>query len=301
MKSWNLAFLFLLASVPALADPADWSYRAPILPVEPLADRLVEFPLTPEVFDAAQPDLSDLRVMSDSGLEAGHVIRVLEGSYRELQLEGRLFDRTFVPGSRASAILDFGSRILKNRIRVDTTGTEFRRTVRVEGSQDATTWERLREGAVLYRLPASEDARRVDLGLVSLPQNDFRYLRVSVFPGRDDAGEFRIVDIRSSREESVPPGLVEVPARSFEVVPDRGASDLHVDLGFRNLPLYELTLRVRDRQFYRNVTLFGRNAAERTVPTRNEDGRETTRVEAEPWHRMTSGVVHRFTADDEND
>jgi hypothetical protein len=58
---------------------ADWSGFAPIYVPGDVTKGLVELPVTPEVFDAAKPDLSDLRIFDSGGVETGYVLRLGSG------------------------------------------------------------------------------------------------------------------------------------------------------------------------------------------------------------------------------
>ena len=80
--------------------------------------------------------------------------------------------------------VDFGARGPRTRIDVETPGTDFRRRVSVEASQDGDAWEVLKKSDSLFsdRLRT----RLVQQGGDGLPDNDFRYLRITVFNAPDD-------------------------------------------------------------------------------------------------------------------
>ncbi len=272
---------------------------APIL-LDPLPERgVVDVELTPPVFDAAQPDLDDLRVVDADGKAVPHVLSRLQtaGTRRE-RLEVRLYNRAFVPGERSSVTVDFGEKVLKNVIRVQTPGENFRRRVMVEGSDDGVNWLVIRRGAFLFQISGDGWGGAYDKDRVSISDNDQRYLRVTVFNGPDDPDHVPIDDVGAWHRVVRQPRTVPVPVQSVDIeqLPRRRQTEMRLDLGYRNLPLYSLQLEASEENFFRTVEVFGRPCEERTVTVHLEDGTRRQRVEEEPWARVTRTAIHRYSA-----
>ena len=262
----------------------------------PSGKGVVELSLPPEVFAKARSDLADLRLASEAGGIVPYVLRVDMGKAgQSVSYEPkRMFNRVFVPRQRSSVTVDFGTRAKRTDIEVDTPGTNFRRRVQIEASQDGQSWQVLRKTAWLFRI--AREGAPYDHNRVALPDNDFRRVRITVFHAPDDPEEVPIRRVRARYLKSVPPRTVDVPLRSTEVrqKPRIKASEVLVDLGYENLPLHEVTMSFKDASFLRRVAILGRNRAKRTVVARVEGGPPRRREVDVPWTQLAGGTVHRF-------
>ncbi|MFC1671543.1 DUF3999 family protein [Planctomycetota bacterium] len=274
----------------------EWSHRAPIDIEKMPPGGVVETAVTPEVFDAARSDLADLRVGSAAGDEGAYVLRRAQGTSHRTPLDVKLYNRTYVAGKQSSVTIDFGSAVMKNRIDVETPGTNFRRRVVVEGSDDGAKWQTVRDGAFLFRVQAGAGGGEYDKRSVTLSDNNQRYLRVTVFNGGDDPDRVEVKDVKARRLVRVLPETVPVVVAGSEVKQDEKKRCTYVtlDLGYRNLPLHDLTLRFADGNFFRRVSVEGRNRTERIVKTRVEDGPAREKTVPEPWNRIRGGVLYRY-------
>jgi hypothetical protein len=280
---------------PAGAEEAgggERSHRAAVVVAALPEKGLVEFALTSEVHDLARADLADLRVVDETGDEVGYVLRRAEGRQRRERLDVRLYNRTFVPARQSSVTADFGEKVLKNRIEIETGGTDFRREVLVEGSDDGTSWRAVRKGAFLFRVARGPAGAGYDKTAVSLPDNDHRYLRVTVYHGPDDVG-VEIGQVRAWRLVAELPETAPVPVCGSEVVhrDDGRATEVTFDLGFRNLPLHELALDLADADFFRQVSVAGRNTRGGSMSARG-----SARGEETPWRSVGSAAIWRCSA-----
>ncbi len=278
-------------------DLKEWQWRAPIKPDEKgIEEGLVKFRVTPEVYDRTRPDLADLRVLAGNH-PLPWVKDMKRGTQRRVPLETELYNPTFRPGELNRVMVDFGGRVMKDSIRVVTPGENFKRRVKVEASQDADLWEILEEESFLFDVPTGPGPR-YSRDRVSLPRNDFRYLRITVYHDPDDPEEVPIREVRAWRREGEPAPLESVPVVDSLVEHDRenNLTLVELDLGYRNLPLHRLSLDFEDRNFHRYVTVWGRNQKKREVVRPLEGGRHRKETVEQPWERITSGNIHRYTA-----
>ncbi len=278
-------------------DWENWRYRASIEPAEEdPGEGVVEFKVAPEVYDRARRDLADLRVLAGNRI-LPWVTERRRGTQRSVQLETALYNPTYRPGEFNRVVVDFGERIMKDSIRVDTPGRDFKRRIRVEAGRDGETWEILQDDSFLFDVSAGPDGRyRRDR--VSLPGNDFRYLRITVYHDPDDPKEVPIEGVHAWRREGQPAPLVRAPVVESTVAQDRedNVTLITLDLGYRNLPLNRLRLDFEEADFHRYVTLWGRNATTREVVRRMEGGGERKVTVGQPWRRITDGHIHRYSA-----
>ncbi len=299
--------LALLAHFAAGADldPTEWPHTAPIEAEGRPEAGLVEFALTPEVFDLSQGDLrADLRVLDRLGRETPYSISIgaPETITREVEAV-KVYNRSYAPGKQSTATVDFGRRFLKNRVEIVTPGTNFRREVLIEASDDGLDWQEVREGAFLFRIAAGEDRPAYDKSTVSLPENNQRYLRLTVHNAPDDPDRVEIGAVRAWQLVRSPSETADVPVRIEGPTEDEehDTTEIILDLGYRNLPLYEIAMRFEDADFFRRVRVSGRNYVERPVQVEMEDGGVREKLVEEPWHEIARSGVYRYSSGDELD
>jgi len=287
-----LLLLIVLARAGAL-DASRWSHAADIRLNYVPARGVVEVSLPAEALDRANPDLSDLRVVSAGNREVGYVISAPGAAEQVVPLPVRLYNRTFLPGTSSRVTVDTGSGEMKNRVEIDTSGTNFRRTVRIEGSDDGRRWEVIRDNGMLFRV-SEEGTVAYDKQEVTFPDNNQRYLRITVFNGAGDPGTITIKAVKLYRRVAGPAKRVPVPVQSFAVQQVHGTMAISADLGYRNLPLQRITLQVPDKLFFRRVSVLGRNAKTRKVEVPVEDAPSGKRTMDEPWVPLGSGAIYRY-------
>ena len=273
-----------------------WPLIAPVRLAPPPARGLVEFELTPEAISKARGDLSDLRLTDGAGNIVPYVIRVDRGKAgKETPYEpARTYNPVYVSGKQSSVTVDFGNTATRTEIDVLTPGTNFRRRVMVEASPDGQSWQVLGKSDWLFNV-VHENGQYAK-SRVGLPDNDFRYLRVTVFHAPDDPAELPIEKVLARYVKSTPPVTAEVEVGSITVTekPRLKATEIEADLGFEKLPLCEVKLAFEDKLFMRRVEVLGRDSKTLTItqPVANAPARRR-QVDA-PWRSLGGGIIHRF-------
>ena len=293
MKRLVLACLFFAAAATALAafDTKEWQWKAPIQP-PPSATGFVLLPLPPAVFDQSQRGMNDLRILDDQGNLAPHLIE-REASAPSVEWKKvDLLNPVYQPGLHARVTLDFGSQVKKNLIRASLSGDNYRRKALVEGSVDGQQWDRLDDNLFLFAIHVPDHSYRVDT--LRLPENDFRYLRLTVFPMEDEK-EITIQSVEAALEKPAANAAADLPITSSSLRFDEKNREtiLDLDLGYRNLPIEELRLSIATPYFHRPYVLEGRNAARHTIRVRTETGWNDREEEA-PWNYAGGGVLYRL-------
>jgi len=285
----GLLLLIALGWAGAL-DLSRWSSVADIRLDRVPEKGIVAVDLPAEALDKASPDLSDLRVVQGKDRETAYVTSVPGTPEQIVPLPVRLYNRTFVPGVSSRVTVDTGSGAMKNRVAIDTFGTNFRRAVRIEGSDDGRSWQTIRADGMVFRV--WEDGQVLyDKQDVTFSDNNQRYLRVTVFNGSDDPGRIEIRGVKLFRRVAGTEKLATVPVRTFSSTVNGNKTVVSADLGYRNLPLQRVTLQVSDQLFFRQVMVQGRNA---------ETGKG--RIPGEPeivnvsisWTPLGSGAIYRY-------
>jgi len=245
-------------------------------PVEVAAPGPQALTLDAHVYGHARADLGDLRLRDAAGREVPYRLQAMDGAHEPRLARPRLRDRTFHVERGASVVVDFGAPLLKDELLLTLPGDDFRREVRVEGSETAGDWATLVEKVPVFAVPAPHATR---YEAVPLPDNGFRFLRVTVSPGAGEERPFAITDVEARRrpppveERAQPLGFVTEP----EAEP--GETRLRLDLGARQQPFTGLELEVADARFFREVRVEAWNEA--------ESGRQGR------WHSLGSGCLFR--------
>ena len=264
----------------------------------PPAKGLVEFALTPEAISKAQPGQGDLRLTDAAGLIVPYVTRVDRGSSTAalVQEPARMYNPVYVPGRSSSVTVDFGAAKARTEVDVFTPGQNFRRRVMVEAGSDGQSWQVLRKGDWLFNVV--HEHGQYAKTRVALPDNDFRYLRVTVFQAPDDPDDLPIEKVQSRHEKITPPKLAEVEINPGSLTvtenPKLKATEIEVDLGFEKLPLHEVVFGAADEQFLRRVEVLGRNHKTIIIEQPVENAPPRKQEVEEPWRSLGGAAIHRF-------
>ncbi len=154
---------------------------------------------------------------------------------------------------------DFGGKMMKNHFEIATPDTNFGREVLVEGSDDGKEWRKIQGGIFLFRVEGAAD----DKSFVDIPDDDQQYLRITAFYYPEESLEVKIGDVKAWEVVSKPQETMPVQARKDGVASKQEVSEITHDSVHRNLPLYRLSLKSADENFYRRLTLYGRNEESR--------------------------------------
>lgn len=286
----------------AFADDPDlikWPYKAEIKTKAITGQGVTEFTLTPEIFDAARRSLADLRIIADKSEEMPYAMRTPLSREYNSPVYARLINRSYKPGEECSVTADFqGRAIIKNRVVVRTSGKNFRRRVKVEASDDNLHWKVIRDGAYIFNIPRDNNRGfSVTFNEVGFPDNNQRYLRITVFNDSDDPEKVEIISVNAFRRVFHKQEIIDVPIVKTNVTQDKDYTEIELDLGFKNLPLEYLNLDFEDKNFFRSVTIKGRNSATRTIKSKIEDAEYYEREVEAPWSRIISTAISKFSSD----
>ena len=237
-----------------------WQWmQAVALPAQRGGSPLVDVVLTPSVFDRARVDLNDLRLYDARNREIPFKVEVRHTEVRQTSLNARLFNQVRNADRSAAESLDLGAeRVEHNAIDIRTDGSDFRRHVRLEGSDDEKQWGVLFDNkyVVEYRVGGAV----IDVHRLTYPASRLRYLRVQVFPeagNADDKPTIASVAIFHSIKEpgeyqTLPAGLG--PRQPTPVMGSPG-STWYIELGADATWCGRLSFEVEDADFARQWEL----------------------------------------------
>jgi hypothetical protein len=270
----------LLATVgvalPSWAEPpgrpaealAGWQWYQELRLPEPVQAGRCQFRLTAKVLDGARGDLQDLRLFDAGGREVPYALRIRLPRDQSQAFEIREFNRVKHPDRSVEVSLDLGMDPGEhNRIEVSTGGVNYRRFLRLEGSDDGRTWKPMLDKHVLTYF--SSGGSTFDRRQVAYGASRYRYLRVRVFPDpaleNDAPTGPRMRVLRTIRSTGLElPWPAELSQRS--PIRDQGdyASVWFISLpGREQVPWSRLVLDADDPEFTRSYRI------------ENDDERET--------------------------
>jgi hypothetical protein len=207
-----------------------------------------------QVLDKSREDLADLRLYDAQGTEIPYALRILREVNETQERSGRLFNQASVGSAASEVSVDLGENAGEhNEVEIETSGTNFRRRVDLEGSDSGTEWRTLKSGGVI--LSVQSQNRAVELNRVNYPTSRYRYLRVRVFADEltdkqapTIAGVKVTMAVRQQGELTTWPAAVP----PYELLRREGApaSSWTIDLG-GHVPCDRLILEIDNESFSR--------------------------------------------------
>jgi hypothetical protein len=275
-------------------DSTLWKYQAAVT-VEEGVGEYCALVLTPDIYNVARGDLGDIRLIDTRGEQIPYVLAKPKDITQRQKYQPAVINRVITVDGAAMVTLDFADKVVKNSIEVITQGDNFRRAVKVEGSNDNIEFFILVEQAYVFAVSYDRRFEQVDL-----PANDYRYLRITVSPMATEEkspviDEERAFKVGESFAERQPVEMVLIEHSEDE----KNNSSIYVyDLTYRRLPVSEIKLDIADDSFYRYVTVEGRDAEKRKIKIDSEDNRERFREVEVRWERIISDTIYRYTSSD---
>ena len=174
----KLAFALVLAAVAFAQTPeslTSWLWVRTAAGI--YSGGLGQIRLDETLLAGAREDLADLRIYDANSQEVPYALRILTDEYSSDEFEASLFNQS-TSGRATMVSLALGDNPQPhNEIEVDSTGQNYRRPLRIEGSDDAIEWATLAED---HLLRFSSGGRSVQVDRLRYPESRFQYLRVTL-------------------------------------------------------------------------------------------------------------------------
>jgi len=206
-----------------------------------------------EAMDKSREDLADLRLYSAQGREIPYALRIRRDVDEKREVGGRVFNQARI-GSAGEVSMDLGDSAGEhNAVEIETSGSNFRRRVELEGGDAANEWRVLRASDVIFSFEAQNKV--VESNRVSYPASRYRYLRVRVFADElsdKEAPTITGVKAMMAVREKGELTTWAAPTPPYQLLRNQGspASAWTIDLGAR-VPCDRLALEVDDDSFSR--------------------------------------------------
>ena len=260
MKRFVFVLLLILAlsasgwliSVYAQSAAASWAFLAEVQP-PPAEAALYDLTVPLQVMHESRGDLSDLRLFDAQGQEIPYAIRIRKDVDESTIVGGSPFNQASV-GSASEVSVDLGEGSGEhNELEIQTTGSNFRRRVTIEGGDTGKDWKTLQSEALIFGFESQN--KTVQSNRVSYPTSRYRFLRVKVFSDEladDEPPVIRSVNAVKVQRASGELTTWNVNIPSYQLLRYEGASSSawNIDLGFY-VPCDRLILNVGAASFSR--------------------------------------------------
>lgn len=234
-----------------------WQYYQELPPLQG-QPQYVDFLVTPGIFDKARYDLADLRLRDGRGREIPYALRVRRNEMQLTTLTHREFNHAKLPDGADELSLDLGADPVEhNEMVLSVSGTNFRRRVQLEGSDNREQWKTLEDKGRVVRYEA--EGQSLDVRRLRYPTSRFRYLRVRVHPDPLIANDRPTIEsVTMNQLKEVPGEYVTLPATLGQREPVRTyrgyGSAWIIDLGAQ-VPVEKLIFAIDNDDFVRDYEL----------------------------------------------
>jgi len=249
------ASLLLFAAVAADFSIEQWQYfKLLSLPAGVSADEPLSLILDEDVFINAADGLTDLRLMTDLGVETPYQLNSLRGSIARTASALQVIDRGYVPDVHSQMTLDFGSGATRHNVVElgEPSVAELWRATEIEASQDNETWSSIGTDEI-YRVVKGSTV--VESYALRYPTSSARYVRLKFID--DGTGDLQLGSATGFSEEATPPQLINSRPVSMSQVNDttERTSTIDFDLGRSGVPFHNISLETPDQNFNRRVAI----------------------------------------------
>lgn len=241
-------------------------YQEVALPAEPSSDPYFDFIVPPAVFDQARTsdfgdsgtELADLRLLDADGQVVPYALRVRTPVNTTETVTTSEFNRTTTTDGASELTLDLGATPpFHNEMEVSLGEQDYRRRAILEGSDDASTWQKITERNLVW---FKEGDREFDGRKFTYAPSRFRYLRLRVYPDPVvDKDPVSINSVTVKHQVTVPAELVTLPTALERREPTRAngapASAWIIDLGANHMPVQRINVDVPEPDFNREYVL----------------------------------------------
>lgn len=238
------------ASAGAALTPTEWQRRQSL---DVAAPGLMKVPLPAATFDAAQPGLTDLRVIDASGQETSYLLD-RDLSYRDASLVAAKAVRPkafrVMPGEESTQLLiETGTDAHLDGLTLETVVPFFLKAAHVDISADGNEWQSLGAAIPLFRQFGAEQLR------VSLGRRQVAFVRITLDDVHTRPAAFTGATLQPSPTKAAPPPLTPLGAEITRRDEFAGETVLTVTLAGAHVPLAELGFGAKEPLFMRRVSI----------------------------------------------
>lgn len=236
-----------------------WQYFKNInIDGNPAKGDLVKITLDQDIFNNAQENLGDLRIVADDLFDVPYKLIVEQSVFSQENIYSvRVLNNSFnTDGQYNIFIVDFGqSGFLNSSLHIFTGSENFKRTVEISGSNDMASWSALKTNGHIFdytNKTANFNARNT---AVDYPENAFRYIQVKIFTRGEAPLAINSVQVskitKKENKETVFNPVYEIKENSAKKL-----TEVIIDLGKKGWPTSSIALVSPDENFNREIIVY---------------------------------------------
>lgn len=251
--AWITVALAWATTVAAAITPTEWQHRQTLNVTAPGLTKVL---LPAATFDAAQPQLGDLRLVDAAGQEIPYLVdrdTRADGPEPIRPLNPKAF-RAVPSGDTMQLIIETGAPNFLEAVELETSVPFFLKAAHVEISTDGTAWESLGAAVPVFRQFGAAQLR------LALGHRKIAFVRVTLDDFRSRQVAFTGAKLIPASTQPAPPALAPLGARITRREEFAGETVLTVTLDGRHVSLASLALEVKDPLFMRRVSVAVREA-----------------------------------------
>lgn len=273
-----LIFLIALAwgnLVRADYEPTAWRYFKEIkFEKSPQANQLVKVTLDQDVFAHTNNNLSDLRIISNTGQEVPYKLIIEKATFSEKNIYPiKILNNSVDPNRDNLFIVDFGqSGLLNSQLKVLTSSENFQRQAEIAGGDDLENWHILKTDAYIFDYTNSQAHFNAQETSIDYPENAYRYIQVKIFtsgeaPLKINGAQVSKITKNEAKEMTITPG--------YQISQVNRTTQIILDLEKRGWPTGAIILAIAEENFNREVIIY-------------ESNDQTN------WHLLTQGYIFNY-------
>lgn len=248
-------FLVFSANAFASFDKNEWKHFKDIKVAKNIYE-YNEFKIDADVYDKANPDLSDVRIIAESCQETSYAVLISQERIEGVQIFPKMLNNSHNE-KYTTFILDMGKKgVENNRVIIDTKNINYRRAVEIYGSDDLSkgNWKIIRNDGCIFNV--SNKSYFFSRNTVDYPVSVYRYLKVIIKQGGEK--EPLIVENASVSREVITKG--EKTDYIFKVIKkednkNKKAIEILIDLEKNNIPLDRISITSLMKNYNRQVVV----------------------------------------------
>lgn len=273
-----LVLIFLALIVKADFSELDWQYKKQIAVSD--IEGIGRVKIDAEVYNNSKYDLSDLRVVDDYGKEVPYKLETLKSDKETVCFEPKMYNLSSVPYEYTEFYLDVGEENKTiNRLQILTADKNFRKKVKIWGSDDGINWLLIRDDANIFGF-YNEEAR-TSLTDIKFPDTRRRFFKIVILDKDERPLEVQGCLVYDEKVVKVSLGNVPFKILSRKENDQKKRTEIILDVIYKNIPKKEINLKFSSDRYHRNVWVFGSD-------------------EAEDWQFLSSGVIYLYNKENMN-
>lgn len=257
-KIFLVSALFIGTSFVAHADfsAEQWQYKKAI---SGFKEGLVRVSLDNEVFANASKNLTDVRVVDNSGKEIPYKLITAKNEEGVKTYHPKMINNSIVSGKYSTVILDLGEQgIITNSLTVQTPSENFQRNVTVYGSDNQNDWNILKSNSYIYDYTDKRGNMKSQNTSVFFTDSSFKFLKIEISDSDNNPIAISSVTVNKYIQKTAQQFGIPV---QFETSQDgtEKTTNLVADLGQSGIPVNKISLTADGENFNRGVSIYSSN------------------------------------------